>query len=84
MSQLLPLELVDKCVGSRIHLIMRNDKEILGTLHGFDSYVNMVLSDVTEYEFTAQGKKISKLSAILLNGSNITMMVPGGEGPDVQ
>ncbi|KAF5399957.1 hypothetical protein PHET_06366 [Paragonimus heterotremus] len=25
---LLPLELVDKCIGSRIHIIMKNDKEM--------------------------------------------------------
>ena len=41
-SQLMPLELVDKCIGSRIHIIMRNDKEITGTLLGFDDFVNMV------------------------------------------
>jgi hypothetical protein len=33
-SQLLPLELIDKCVGSKIHIIMRGDKEIVGTLRG--------------------------------------------------
>jgi len=42
------VELVDKCIGSRIHIIMRNDKEVVGTLLGFDDYVNMVLEDVTE------------------------------------
>ena len=47
-SQLLPLELVDKCIGSKIHIIMKNDKEIVGTLLGFDDFVNMVLEDVTE------------------------------------
>ncbi|TGZ67332.1 hypothetical protein CRM22_004875 [Opisthorchis felineus] len=82
-AQLLPLELVDKCIGSRIHIVMKNDKEMVGTLLGFDSYVNMVLVDVTEFEFTAQGKRITKLSHILLNGSNIAMMVPGGEGPEI-
>ncbi|VDP96480.1 unnamed protein product [Trichobilharzia regenti] len=80
---LLPLELVDKCIGSRIHIIMKNDKEMVGTLLGFDGYVNMVLVDVTEFEFTSQGKRITKLSHILLNGSNIAMMVPGGEGPEI-
>ena len=55
-SQLLPLELVDKCIGSRIHIIMRNDKEIVGTLLGFDDFVNMVLEDVTEFENTPEGK----------------------------
>ncbi|KAJ8977413.1 hypothetical protein NQ317_000214 [Molorchus minor] len=51
-STLLPLELVDKCIGSRIHIIMKNDKEIVGTLLGFDDFVNMLLEDVTEYETT--------------------------------
>ena len=47
-SQVLPLELIDKCIGSRIHIIMRGDKELVGTLRGFDDYVNMVLDNVTE------------------------------------
>uniref|UniRef100_A0A8V0ZB54 LSM5 homolog, U6 small nuclear RNA and mRNA degradation associated n=1 Tax=Gallus gallus TaxID=9031 RepID=A0A8V0ZB54_CHICK len=38
-SQLLPLELVDKCIGSRIHIVMKSDKEIVGTLLGFDDFV---------------------------------------------
>ena len=48
MSQLLPLELIDKCIGSKIHVIMKSDKEIVGWLKGFDDFVNMVLTDVTE------------------------------------
>ncbi|XP_039318027.1 U6 snRNA-associated Sm-like protein LSm5 isoform X2 [Saimiri boliviensis] len=72
-SQLLPLELVDKCIGSRIHIVMKSDKEI----------VDMVLEDVTEFEITPEGRRITKLDQILLNGNNITMLVPGGEGPEV-
>lgn len=74
----MPLELIDQCIGSRIHLIMKNEKEIVGTLVGFDDYVNMVLEDAIEYEITPDGKKKTKLEEILLNGNNITMMVPGG------
>ena len=47
-SQLLPSELVDRCVGSRIWVIMKGEKEMVGTLRGFDVYVNMVLEDVVE------------------------------------
>ena len=47
-SQLLPSELVDRCVGSRIWVIMKGEKEMVGTLRGFDVYVNMVLEDVIE------------------------------------
>ncbi|KOB73328.1 Small nuclear ribonucleoprotein, core [Operophtera brumata] len=81
-NTLLPLELVDKCIGSRIHIIMKNDKEMVGTLQGFDDFVNMLLDDVTEYESTPEGRKITKLDQILLNGNNIAMLVPGGEMPD--
>lgn len=35
-------ELVDKCIGSRIHIIMKNDKEIVGVLLGFDDYVSIL------------------------------------------
>ncbi|KAG9332103.1 hypothetical protein JZ751_015879 [Albula glossodonta] len=35
--------LVDKCIGSRIHIVMKNDKEIVGTLLGFDDFVSILL-----------------------------------------
>lgn len=60
---------------------MKGDKEITGTLRGFDEFVNMVLDDVTEFEITPDGNRVTKLDQILLNGNNICMMVPGG-GPD--
>ncbi|NWS14572.1 LSM5 protein, partial [Pachyramphus minor] len=78
-SQLLPLELVDKCIGSRIHIVMKSDKEIVGTLLGFDDFVSILPWD----EITPEGRRITKLDQILLNGNNITMLVPGGEGPEV-
>ncbi|CAI7604298.1 unnamed protein product [Penicillium manginii] len=98
-SQLLPLELIDKCVGSRIWVVMKGDKEFSGTLLGFDDYVSeypfpdmkridrrvilmefadMVLEDVTEFDYTGAQVKLPKL---LLNGNNICMLIPGGEGP---
>ena len=54
------------------------DKELEGTLCGFDEFVNMVLEDVIEYEVTASGRKETKLDQILLNGANVCMLVPGG------
>lgn len=51
---------------------MKNDKEMTGTLLGFDDFVNMLLEDVTEVENTPEGKRITKLDQILLNGNNIS------------
>ncbi|KAK9777894.1 putative LSM domain-containing protein [Seiridium cardinale] len=49
---------------------MKGDKEFSGTLLGFDDYVNMVLEDVTEFDYSGNHTKLSK---ILLNGNNICM-----------
>ena len=51
-SQLMPLgvsielhrrkvELIDKCIGSKIWIIMKGDKELVGVLRGFDGYVSV-------------------------------------------
>ena len=36
------------CMLGKLQVIMKGDKEMVGTLKGFDVYVNMVLEDVTE------------------------------------
>ncbi|KAJ2558650.1 ubiquitin-specific protease ubp1 [Coemansia sp. RSA 1933] len=72
-------KLIDKCIGSRIWVIMKSEKEFVGTLLGFDDYVNMVLEDVTEFETVGESKRVNRLEQILLNGNNICMLVPGGE-----
>ena len=41
-------EPVRRVPGARLQVIMKGDKELVGTLRGFDMYVNMVLEDVTE------------------------------------
>jgi U6 snRNA-associated Sm-like protein LSm5 len=34
-------EVIDKCIGQRLWLIMKGDKELVGTLKGFDEYTSM-------------------------------------------
>jgi U6 snRNA-associated Sm-like protein LSm5 len=42
----------------------------------------MVLDDVTEFERNADGSLLQiHHDTILLNGNNVAMLVPGGEGP---
>jgi len=76
----LPLELVDKCIGSKIWVLMKTDKEFTGILRGFDQFVNMVLEDVCEYEWSSEGRLITKqldqasrkyISPLVLHKSNI-------------
>jgi len=39
-ATILPLELVDRCIGSRIWVVMKSEREFVGTLLGFDDYVS--------------------------------------------
>jgi len=41
LRRLLPLELVDKATGSKLWVIMKDRKEFVGTLRGFDDYINV-------------------------------------------
>ena len=43
--------------------------------------VYVILGPPLDSETTPEGRKITKLDQILLNGNNITMLVPGGEYP---
>ena len=31
-------ELIDKCIGHKIWILMKSEKELLGTLRGFDDF----------------------------------------------
>eukprot|EP00814_Leptocylindrus_danicus_P005542 CAMPEP_0116028252 /NCGR_PEP_ID=MMETSP0321-20121206/15272_1 /TAXON_ID=163516 /ORGANISM="Leptocylindrus danicus var. danicus, Strain B650" /LENGTH=94 /DNA_ID=CAMNT_0003502079 /DNA_START=55 /DNA_END=339 /DNA_ORIENTATION=+ len=82
-GRVLPLELIDKAIGSKVWILMKGQTEIVGTLQGFDDYVNLVLADAIEYT-TVDGEIIRKdLNAeILLNGNHVAVLVPGGNGPE--
>lgn len=44
---------MDKCIGSRIHIVMKSDKEIVGTLLGFDDFVSILLKGGGDMGFSS-------------------------------
>jgi hypothetical protein len=40
-TRILPLELIDKAIGSQMWILLRGTKEVVGTLRGFDDYVSL-------------------------------------------
>jgi U6 snRNA-associated Sm-like protein LSm5 len=35
---ILPMELMEKCIGQNIQVIMKTNKEFIGTLSGYDTF----------------------------------------------
>ena len=55
VGHVLPLEVLDKCIGRKLWILMKNEREFFGTLTGFtdstDSNMALVLQNVKEYTF---------------------------------
>lgn len=74
VNVLLPLEAIDRAIGSDIKVLLINNKEFQGKLVGFDDFVNVVLEQVVEIQ---DGKKKDPLlKKMLLNGAQIAMLCP--------
>ena len=85
-SSITPIELLSRSIGKSVWLITRDNKEYSGKLLGFDEYVNVVLEDAIEYE-QLQGEELwlfseEKIGTVLLNGTSVEIIVPGGTGPN--
>jgi len=79
VGHILPLEVMDKCIGRKMWIIMKESKEFYGTLVGFDEFLNMNMEDCKEYDVKEgqQRTLVANLDSILLNGSHVCLMVPG-------
>jgi len=47
-GNILPFELLEKCKGQKVWLIMKESHEFAGTLVGFDELMNIVLKHTKE------------------------------------
>lgn len=70
----LPLEVIDRAIGTDIKILLTTNKEFTGKLVGFDDFVNVVLEDATEID--GDGNAGGKIKRMLLNGSQIAMLSP--------
>lgn len=51
-TRLLPLEVIDQAIGSKIWILLRGQKEVVGVLRGFDDYVSFKYCNA--FHFLAQ------------------------------
>lgn len=69
--KIFPLTLLDKCIGTKIWIVMKGKREFAGTLRGFDDFFNMVLENVTEIWVEGEERKSRAAESMLLNGHDI-------------
>ena len=68
----LPLDLLEKSVNTRMTLILKDGRTLEGKLAGYDQYMNMVLEETSE---TTEGGQ-RKVGTIILRGNNVVSMAP--------
>lgn len=44
----MPLSLLEKSMNKKVSLLLKDSRHLVGTLSGFDDYLNMVLEDTEE------------------------------------
>eukprot|EP00826_Nyctotherus_ovalis_P045703 TRINITY_DN5086_c0_g1_i4.p1 TRINITY_DN5086_c0_g1~~TRINITY_DN5086_c0_g1_i4.p1 ORF type:complete len:108 (+),score=11.11 TRINITY_DN5086_c0_g1_i4:81-404(+) len=89
----LPLELLEKCMGNKIWIITKAKKELVGILRGFDDYLSnhffnrrhdpcprqaIVHLHPHHSEYDVKGEaKVTELGSLLFNGGQIVMVRVG-------
>lgn len=74
VPSVMPLEVLDRSIGSQVRILLTNNKEFTGKLVGFDDFVNMVLESVVEIH--SDGSQSQPIKKMLLNGTLIAMISP--------
>lgn len=68
----MPLNILEKSLNKRVHLILKDNRTLEGRLVGYDDYMNMVLEDTEE----TMGEQIRRIGTVVLRGNNVVTIVP--------
>ncbi len=67
-----PLQILERSLNKQISLILKDDRVLVGTLVGYDDYMNMVLEDTEE----TQGEQVRRVGTVVLRGNNVVTIAP--------
>lgn len=60
----------------QVWILLKSERELEGTLLGFDAFLNLVLGDVVDYATDGEGRTVvTRMGDVLLNGANSTCQV---------
>ena len=69
-----PFDLLNKSIGQRVLVKLKNGEGIRGKVSSFDAHMNMVIEEAEEVGDDGGSK--TKLGTILLRGGNILFVSP--------
>ncbi|MFQ5919191.1 MAG: LSM domain-containing protein [Thermoplasmata archaeon] len=67
-----PLQILERSLNKKISLILKDNRVLVGTLMGYDDYMNMVLEDTEE----TQGEQVRRVGTVVLRGNNVVTIAP--------
>ncbi len=67
-----PLQILEKSLNKKISVILKDNRVLVGTLVGYDDYMNMVLEDTEE----TQGEQVRRVGTVVLRGNNVVTIAP--------
>ncbi|MFQ5553043.1 MAG: LSM domain-containing protein [Thermoplasmata archaeon] len=67
-----PLQILERSLNKKISLILKDNRVLVGTLIGYDDYMNMVLEDTEE----TQGEQVRRVGTVVLRGNNVVTIAP--------
>jgi small nuclear ribonucleoprotein len=62
----LPMKMLEENVGKKVTLLLKDNRTLVGTLTGYDEYMNMTLDDAEE-----NGEVQRKIGKVIIRGSNV-------------
>jgi len=67
----LPMEMLDKLMNSRVSIVLKDGRIVEGKLTGYDAYMNMVIDEAEEKD----GENVKRLGKVVLRGNSITSVL---------
>ncbi len=71
-----PLRALQKKLGSKILIRLKDGTEYKGSLKEYDNFMNVILSDASEY---IKKEETNKFKEIFVRGNNVLFIIPDGE-----
>lgn len=69
----MPLEVLERSLGKRVQLVLKDGRVMEGKLAGYDQHMNLVVDETEE----RHEDRSRRLGTVVLRGNNVVTIAPG-------